>query len=135
MSCESTSMTGSCQLITTWKITAGWYLVVYLELLADHTHQITSAVHRRRTSGRGKGGKGLGKGGAKRHRKVLHDIIQGITKPAIRRLACRGPTSLPIILSPEFQSSRDPMIQCSSAPVFQRSNDPVFQCSSVPEIQ
>nr|XP_055048331.1 histone H4-like [Misgurnus anguillicaudatus] len=34
-------------------------------------------------SGRGKGGKGLGKGGAKRHRK-------GITKPAIRRLARRG---------------------------------------------
>ncbi|KFZ64360.1 Histone H4 [Antrostomus carolinensis] len=38
-------------------------------------------------SGRGKGGKGLGKGGAKRHRKVLRDNIQGITKPAIRRLA------------------------------------------------
>ena len=36
-------------------------------------------------SGRGKGGKGLGKGGAKRHRKVLRDNIQGITKPAIRR--------------------------------------------------
>ena len=32
-------------------------------------------------SGRGKGGKGLGKGGAKRHRKVLRDNIQGITKP------------------------------------------------------
>ncbi|KAL5100729.1 hypothetical protein RYX36_005056 [Vicia faba] len=41
-------------------------------------------------SGRGKGGKGLGKGGAKRHRKVLRDNIQGITKPAIRRLARRG---------------------------------------------
>ncbi|KFO33886.1 Histone H3 [Fukomys damarensis] len=41
-------------------------------------------------SGRGKGGKGLGKGGAKRHRKVLRDNIQGITKPAIRRLALRG---------------------------------------------
>ncbi|KAG2394891.1 Histone H4 variant [Vigna angularis] len=40
--------------------------------------------------GRGKGGKGLGKGGAKRHRKVLRDNIQGITKPAIRRLARRG---------------------------------------------
>ena len=36
------------------------------------------------------GGKGLGKGGAKRHRKVLRDNIQGITKPAIRRLARRG---------------------------------------------
>src|SRR5215213_9749796 len=41
-------------------------------------------------SGRGKGGKGLGKGGAKRHRKVLRDNIDGITRPAIRRLARRG---------------------------------------------
>ena len=38
-------------------------------------------------SGRGKGGKGLGKGGDKRHHKILRDNIQGITKPAIRRLA------------------------------------------------
>lgn len=38
----------------------------------------------------GKGGKGLGKGGAKRHRKILRDNIHGITKPAIRRLARRG---------------------------------------------
>jgi histone H4 len=47
-------------------------------------------------SGAGKSkskGKGKGKGatGAKRHaRKVLRDNIQGITKPAIRRLARRG---------------------------------------------
>ena len=41
-------------------------------------------------TGRGKGGKGLIKGGVKRHRKVLRDNIQGITKPAIRRLARRG---------------------------------------------
>ncbi|KAI0989225.1 hypothetical protein GJ496_004868 [Pomphorhynchus laevis] len=41
-------------------------------------------------AGRGKGGKGLGKGGAKRHKKILRDNIQGITKPAIRRLARRG---------------------------------------------
>jgi histone H4 len=41
-------------------------------------------------SGRGKGGKGLGKGGALRHRKVLRDNIQGITNPAIQRLARRG---------------------------------------------
>ena len=41
-------------------------------------------------TGRGKGGKGLGKGATKRHRKVLRDNIQGITKPAIRRLARRG---------------------------------------------
>ena len=41
-------------------------------------------------SGRGKGGKGLGKGGAKRHRKSAKNTIQGVTKPAIRRLARRG---------------------------------------------
>ena len=41
-------------------------------------------------AGRGFGGKGLGKGGMKRHRKVLRDTITGITKPAIRRLARRG---------------------------------------------
>ncbi|KAK8969006.1 hypothetical protein KSP40_PGU009155 [Platanthera guangdongensis] len=41
-------------------------------------------------SGRGKGGKGLVKGGAKHHHKVLRDNIQGITKPVIRRLARRG---------------------------------------------
>ncbi|KAI7139715.1 hypothetical protein KC324_g16309, partial [Hortaea werneckii] len=41
----------------------------------------------------GKGGKGLGiaRGKtAKRHRKVLRDNIQGITRPDIRRLARRG---------------------------------------------
>ncbi|KAI1755600.1 histone-fold-containing protein [Xylaria castorea] len=43
----------------------------------------------------GKGSKGLGrglggKGGIKRHRKILRDNILGITKPAIRRLARRG---------------------------------------------
>jgi len=37
-----------------------------------------------------KGGKGMGKGGAKRHIKKLKDNISGITKPAIRRLARRG---------------------------------------------
>jgi len=40
---------------------------------------------------RGKGGKGLGKVGAKkRQRRVIRENIQGITKPAIRRLARRG---------------------------------------------
>merc|ERR1712226_705714 len=32
----------------------------------------------------------VGKGGATRHRKVMRDNIQGIAKPAIRRLARRG---------------------------------------------
>jgi hypothetical protein len=56
----------------------------------------------------GKGGKGLGKGGAKRHRKILRDNIQGITKPAIRRLARRGgvkriSASKLLLLAPYFQ--------------------------------
>ncbi|XP_043925636.1 histone H4 variant TH091-like [Protopterus annectens] len=41
-------------------------------------------------SGRDKGGMGLGKGGAKRHCKVLRDNIQGITNLAIHHLAHRG---------------------------------------------
>lgn len=41
--------------------------------------------------GRGKGGKGYGKVGAKRlNRKALKETILGVTKPAIRRLARRG---------------------------------------------
>ena len=39
----------------------------------------------------GKGGKGVGKVGAKRHvKKTTRANIEGITKPAIRRLARRG---------------------------------------------
>lgn len=38
----------------------------------------------------GNGAAGVGKGGAKRHRKVLCDNIRGITKNEIRRLARRG---------------------------------------------
>jgi len=52
--------------------------------------KVNSRTSLNNMSGRGKGGKGLGKGGAKRHRKVIRDSIQGITKPAIRRLARRG---------------------------------------------
>jgi hypothetical protein len=61
--------------------------------LSDFTSLCFSPINKLNSqamSGRGKGGKGLGKGmakgGAKRHRKVLRDNIQGITKPAIRRL-------------------------------------------------
>ena len=57
-------------------------------LILYHSKNLIKKV--KNMSGRGKGGKGLGKGGAKRHRKVLRDNIQGITKPAIRRLARRG---------------------------------------------
>jgi len=59
----------------------------FTQINSLHSHQTTTNST---MSGRGKGGKGLGKGGAKRHRKVLRDNIQGITKPAIRRLARRG---------------------------------------------
>ena len=63
-------------------------------LYASHSFRLLRIfrefIQRRKMSGRGKGGKGLGKGGAKRHRKILRDNIQGITKPAIRRLARRG---------------------------------------------
>ena len=39
-------------------------------------------------SGRGKGGKGLGKGGAKRHRKVLRDNIKvSQSQPSVDWLA------------------------------------------------
>merc|ERR1711991_117247 len=41
-------------------------------------------------TGRGKGGKGLGKGAKRHSKKMIQDNIQGITKPAIRRLARRG---------------------------------------------
>eukprot|EP00644_Phytophthora_capsici_P014396 jgi/Phyca11/98892/e_gw1.3.200.1 len=41
-------------------------------------------------SGRGKGVKGRGCGGANRHRIIKRDTIQGIAKPAIRRLARRA---------------------------------------------
>ncbi|KAJ8544219.1 hypothetical protein ON010_g12048 [Phytophthora cinnamomi] len=41
-------------------------------------------------SGQGNGARGLGQGGATRHRKILRDNIQGITGPAIRRLARRA---------------------------------------------
>ena len=40
--------------------------------------------------GRGKGGKGLSKRGAKGHREVLRDDSQGIAKHVIRRLSRRG---------------------------------------------
>ena len=65
-------------------------------------------------SGRGKGGKGLGKGGAKRHRKVLRDNIQGITKVSDCKDRCffvlsslhSGLTSLSLAISdPSLPSS------------------------------
>ncbi|CAI9541649.1 unnamed protein product [Staurois parvus] len=47
-------------------------------------------------SGHGKGEKGQGKGGTKRHRRVLWDNIQGISKPNIQCLAVEGvPSTFP----------------------------------------
>ncbi|KAM5142164.1 histone H2B 1.1-like [Mantella aurantiaca] len=78
--------------ITSREIQTSVRLLLPGELAKHAVSEGTKAVTKKRIimSGRGKGGKGLGKGGAKRHRKVLRDNIQGITKPAIRRLARRG---------------------------------------------
>ncbi|XP_066981022.1 histone H4-like [Macrobrachium rosenbergii] len=54
-------------------------------------------------TGRGKGGKGLGKGGAKRHRKVLRDNIQ--VSP-----------SLPSVVKRISGSSTKKLVGCSSIP-------------------
>lgn len=61
-----------------------------IEQVAPLAHITTTSLTQFTNPTGGKGGKGLGKGGAKRHRKILRDNIQGITKPAIRRLARRG---------------------------------------------
>ena len=59
-------------------------------------------------SGRGKGGKGLGKWGAKGHRKILRDNIQNITKPAICRLARRdGVDRISELIYEETRGVRD----------------------------
>lgn len=47
---------------------------------------------------------GRGKGSAKRHRKVLRDNIQGVTKPAIHRLCRRG--GVKRISSPMYEETR-----------------------------
>ena len=51
-----------------------------LQRLCGYLHLEVDDTKKPIMSGRGKGGKGLGKGGAKRHRKVLRDQIHGITK-------------------------------------------------------
>ena len=70
---------------------SSWFLIGQQSLyIPEYSYHGIIRWYTINMSGRGKGGKGLGKGGAKRHRKVLRDNIQGITKPAIRRLARRG---------------------------------------------
>ncbi|KYO39888.1 hypothetical protein Y1Q_0006752 [Alligator mississippiensis] len=66
--------------------------------VSEGTKAVTKYTSSKLPGGRcfwlGRHGKGWvclgGKGGAKRHRKVLRDNIRGFTKPAIRRLARRG---------------------------------------------
>ena len=56
-------------------------LVLRATLALGNLKQLALTLHNHYTSnmsGRGKGGKGLGKGGAKRHRKILRDNIQGM---------------------------------------------------------
>ena len=65
--------------------------------LFNHSRKASSQENFK-MSGRGKGGKGLGKGGAKRHRKVLRDNIQGITKHAPSR---------PSVVSPAVEESSE----------------------------
>ena len=72
-------------------------------------------------SGRGKGGKGLGKGGAKRHRKVLRDNIQGITVRVLegQRALCRParavapapPPPRPLTAAPPAPAPQKPAIR------------------------
>ena len=62
-------------------------------------------------SGRGKGGKGLGKGGAKRHRKVLRDNIQGIT--------VRTPRSLLLLWCPLCRAPKPPHSPVRAPPLNQ----------------
>jgi len=71
----------------TWSVLPQWQHDILREESILDSCQVKTLLE---MTGRGKGGKGLGKSGAKRHRKVLRDNIQGITKPAIRRLARRG---------------------------------------------
>ena len=59
-------------------------------------------------SGRGKGGKGQGKGGAKRHREVLRDNIQGITVSGAERggLLGAGRCACPLSAPPASPASQ-----------------------------
>ena len=56
------------------------------------------------TGSLGKGGKGQGKGGGKHHCKVLHDNMQGITKPTKCCLARgRGVEHIPDLIYKEIR--------------------------------
>lgn len=73
-----------------------FYLIAQLVVTFASNLTLTSFFHNTGKlkyspmSGRGKGLKGLGKGGAKRHKKVMRDNINGISNAEIRRLGRRG---------------------------------------------
>ncbi|KAG6454143.1 hypothetical protein O3G_MSEX008526 [Manduca sexta] len=66
-----------------------WFLVA--TIVVNPSYNNTIYKHNSNMTGRENGGDDLAKGGAKRHRKVLRDNIQGITKLAIRRVDIDGP--------------------------------------------
>ncbi len=59
--------------------------------------------------GKGKGGKGHGKSTVKRYKRQSRPLIEGITKPAIRRLARRG--GVKRISFPIYKDIRDVLTQ------------------------
>ena len=78
-------------------------------------------------SGRGKGGKGLGKGGAKRHRKILRDNIQGMYLDSnafnlVLILRQVSPSPLFVVLPAEVVSSVSPVSSTKRPVVFSRSS-------------
>ena len=83
---------------------------------------IAELQHRRRLDG-----KGLGKGGAKRHRKVLRDNIQGITKPAIRASAV-WPTVAASTASLESTTRRPVVSSRSSLRTWSAKAGPTPRC-------
>jgi histone H4 len=58
-------------------VTQSWKLLHRRHATHTSNHSSPLKTYILTMSGRGKGGKGLGKGGAKRHRKILRDNIQG----------------------------------------------------------
>lgn len=80
---------------------------------AEEARRAMAAVHAAGATRKGPAGgsrrlvtKGIGRSGAKRHRKILQDSIQGVTKPAIRRLARRGGVKrLTGLVYPEMQGA------------------------------
>ena len=78
---------------------------MFFEFLVDKATTSSGIPNSIIMSGRGKGGKGLGKGGAKRHRKVLRDNIQGELKVPSDLVSPSCPAPHPSLLSPLLNHS------------------------------